>query len=315
MKKFVIALMLCLAVLTSIEFFHTDVAYAASKKAKKSSTAKSHQPVPRNLLDEYFNALKRDNIKKAISILNEGLNVSDATEATFVILKAKVRGIDLKDTNSVKWGKATNSFIGGLAAMIPEKIYPQKLSNAYVQSCSELLRSLKQKGANFSAASDYDMFFETGVPENLFKVLLEVTNKKVFTGKEISAFLLCYERNRTGIMDEALKKLGILKNFGAKIDRSNSSDGIVAKVLENVMPGWVDNYYIRPQEVSYLAKIYNLLKELGVNAGPKERSFWQVMSTKTPWEILNDYREDHRNEPEIIQRCNEIEKILPPVGN
>lgn len=313
MKKFVIALMLCLTVLTSvgIELYCPDVAYAAR---------------PRNLLQEYLNALINANSQKAVSLLNEGLNISDATKVTFMVLKAKIYGYekDLKDA-STSVGKVENFLsdaLGGTLGGISKTLIGSdthdvaNLSNTYVQNYSKILQVLKQNGANFSEAPDYNIFFTQDIPASLFKVILEVSNKKVFTGKEISQFLLCYNQEKTGTMDEAIKKLSILKNFGAKIDRSSSSDALVAKVLENVLPtGWINNRYLTSKDVSYLKKIYSLLIELGVNAGPRERSFWQVMSTKTPWEILGDYKNDHRNEPEILQLCKEIENSLPPVGH
>ena len=330
--------MLCLTVLTSvgIEFYCSDVAYAASKKKKSTknksvaSQQQSKPKGPRNLLDEYFDALKKADSQKAISILNEGLTVSDANELTFRVLKAKVENMDLSDLSSPTEVKAAQSMadvgVGIIEATLGNaltsvagrnRFWPvAKLSDTYVGSYSKILHALKQKGAKLSSASAYDIFFDQRTPLNLFKVFLEVTDKKVFTGKEISNFLLCYDKKETLPISTSIGKLRALKDFGVKIDRSSSSDGIVAKVLESILPsGWVNNNYLEEQEVSFLKTICGLLVDLGVNAGPKKRDFWQVMSTKTPWEILNNYKEEHRNEPEILQRCNEIEKILPPVGN
>lgn len=204
--------------------------------------------------------------------------------------------------------KIGRSLLGSVADVLELAYDTQPVPDSHVKVFSSILQALRKRGAGFTKASYYQDLFSTMMPVNFFRAIVIATNKKVFTGSEVAKFLAYYENDNASNI--AIGKLNVLAELKVKIDANNRSEGLVSKVLDVVLPGSLSNRYLEVKDVSYLRKVFALLKRLGVNPGPKERSFWQVMSTKTPWEILNAYREKHRNEPETLKLYNQIERIL-----
>ena len=305
-KLFVVAVM--------VSLLWSDVGYVFH-------VVESAYAAPRNLLTEYYNALKNLDSRWAISLLDEGLTVADAVNATFEAVHAEILSGG-KYKEYVSWfenfdvritDKVVNSLLGGAADVLGATVYVPPLPDSHVKFFSSILQALRKRGADFTKASYYGDLFSIGLPVNLFKAIVIAINKKVFTGSEVENFLVRYDKfsnendgfgNANNVIIEKLKVLIELK---VKIDKS---DGLISKVLDVVLPGSLTTRYLQDRDVSYLRMVFALLKRLGVNPGPKERSFWQVFSTKTPWEVLDAYREKHRNEPDILKLCNEIESIL-----
>lgn len=279
---------------------------------------------PRNLLTDYYSALKRMDAGRAALLLNEGLTVSDAVNAAFNAVHAKLsipEGSNYSDTLGLMESSAGSAIAKGFSiasGMLTSSgsIIMKKASESEVKFFGSIFQDLRKHGANFTAASYYNDLFSPEMPTNMFRAIVIGTNKKVFTGSEIANFLNHYWSGVSGekiVRDTALNKLNVLIQCGARIDRDSNSDGLVSKFLDNLLPGSVGNFagnHLSQGDVNYFKQVCGLLKKLNVNPGPKERSFWQVMSTKTPWEVLNDYREKHRNEPSILKFCNQIENIL-----
>lgn len=109
-----------------------------------------------------------------------------------------------------------------------------RVSASDVNKFSAILSALKDKGARFKAASFYSVIFSPQMPANLFEAIINVTGQTVFTGDELG--FLIVDMDVKSAVNAGISKLEVLVKRGAKIDRSNSSDGIVAKVIDNVLP-------------------------------------------------------------------------------
>ena len=275
----------------------------------------SAQAAPRNLLDEFNIALKLLDVKKAESLLQEGLVVSDAIESI-------IRALAHLDHNS-----------------------PIEKQEKYL----DMIKHVQKFGGVFSKSNKFKkVIFSQDFPIVIFGGCIKNWDgSRVFRGKDIYSFL-CYDNkflgkridiDLTDLLILGIKKLMVLRDQGITVSKDNSSDGIVASVLSDALAtsflesavlktADVLNFleekldsptrtvsnksYIDDSDIQRLKMIFKLLEKLGVNPGPKERPFWKPLGKKTPWEILADYRKEHRNEPELLERSKEIEKILPP---
>ena len=287
--------------------------------------ASETQAAPRNLLTEYQVAINNLDVQKVQSLLNEGINLSDAVKETLRSVAKKinaeaymsdsfVEGSLLYITDKLKnFNEYANEAKGGVIRI-------GKVSSKNLKSYEVIFKSLAEHGCSFSNNDFAGVLFAREMPLDLFEVMLSVWDKrsKIFTGNEISQFLL-YPHNEE-LSTVGLKKLNALLKYGAKIDKSGSSDSIFSNLItaslsDRMIDKLDENSYLKDSDVKYLKMAFTLLSRLGANPGPKSRSFWNVMGTQTPWEILDDYRERHRNEPELLKRANEIEKSLPSPEN